>query len=132
MTPYLNHISAHTTTFFDLSQLVRPFPAGCHATDTTPDLCSPLNDASNLVESFIFHIKTVPSAEPTDTYSESGLKFARAQSQVTVNPSVAKTLNSEFVLKSNKCIVLSLAHASSQYPFLDASSEVTLAPTVSM
>jgi len=49
-------MSAHTTTFLDLSQVVRPFPAGCQATDTTPEACSPLKDVSNFEESLTFHI----------------------------------------------------------------------------
>ena len=65
-------------------------------------------------------------------YSESGLKLARVQSQVTVNPSVLKTFSSEFVRKSSRCIVLSLAHANSQYPFREVSNEVILAPTFSV
>ena len=76
-------ISAQTMTLLFRSELVRLFPAGCHATAITLESCS-RRHVSGLDGLLTFQMKTVPSLEPTQTYSESGLNTALSQKSKSV------------------------------------------------
>lgn len=62
-------------TFLFLSQVVRQLPAGCQATAYTVEPWAS-KTLSTLDGSFVFQMSTVPSKDPTHTYSESGLNTA--------------------------------------------------------